>query len=226
MRIGIIDSGLRPDFQGSVLDSRKFKCDSLGNIHAGFSCVDALGHGTSIANLIVEQSPKVDLLVAQIFTESRVATVSEVIEAIKWLAANEVHVINMSFGLTRFNKAFHVLCKEIVDEHDLIMLASAPSCGGVVFPAGFGSCVSVSGDIRCNPSEFSWLGTTRSDFGAHPFLVEDKPHLGGGASYACARFCAVVASKLAAGIPQRDVMEHLKSSASYCGPQETPRYVV
>ncbi len=165
-----------------------------------------------MARLVLEGLPTARLLSAQVFHEALDASVADVAQAIAWLAAQRVDVINMSFGLRARSPALEAACRQ-AHEACVLLVASAPARGGAVYPAAFESCIAVSDDARCRAGEVSWLGLQGAGFGTHPFLERDSAARGGGASYAAARFSGLVGALLARGVPAPEVGRNC-----ICGP--------
>jgi hypothetical protein len=214
VRIGIVDGPLAPALSGAVEAVARFSGSAVTQPgHAG------LAHGTHVARLVLEGLPTARLLSAQVFHEGLDASVAEVAQAIAWLAAQRVDVINMSFGLRSCSPALEAACRQ-AHEAGVLLVASAPARGGAVYPAAFEACIAVSGDARCRVGEVSWLGLQGVDFGTHPFLERDSAARGGGASYAAARFSGLVGALLARGVPAPEVRPQLHLRAAWVGPEK------
>lgn len=215
VRIGIVDGPLAPALSGAVEAVARFG----GSDAAAQPGRAGLAHGTHVARLVLEGFPTARLLSAQVFHDGLDASVADVAQAIAWLAAQRVDVINLSFGLRSRSPALEAACRQ-AHEAGVLLVASAPARGGAVYPAAFGSCMAVSGDARCRAGEVSWLGLQGVDFGTHPFLERDSAASGGGASYAAARFSGLVGALLARGVPASEVRSQLYARAAWVGPEK------
>lgn len=93
IRIGIIDSGLPPNFkQFPICASKDFTNTDI---------VDDLGHGTNITNLVTNNLDKdrYCLVVAKVFSSKEIGTPMErVVAALIFLHENKVSVVNLSLG--------------------------------------------------------------------------------------------------------------------------------
>lgn len=213
--VGIIDSGLSDDMLSSVKASRCF----IGKGEGDAAQEDRIAHGSTLAKLILEQCPQASLLIAQVFEKERQTPVRCVVEAIEWLVECGAHVINMSFGLRAQSPALVSVC-ERASAKGVVLVASSPARGAVVYPASLPYCIAVSGDARCTANQHSWFCTIQSDFGAHPFAIPGTPVSGGGSSFACARIAGKSANYISDGFssPAR-IRAALRSSATYLGPE-------
>jgi len=213
-RIGIVDSGISQALQCRVLDAQYFGLETLGAEPAD----DQLAHGSVLAQLIMEQCPQAELLVAQIFRDSRQAAVRYAVEAIDWLVDSGAQLINMSFGLQLASPALQQACQR-ARQAGVLLLASAPARGQPTYPAAFAECLAVSGDARCTVDEISWLNLPHVDVGGNPLIRPGAPEQGGGSSFVCARIAGMAAALLAEGYPADAIAGQLRQRARYIGPE-------
>ena len=89
----------------------------------------ALAHGTHVARLVLEGLPTARLLSAQVFHDALDASAADVAQAIAWLAAQRVDVINMSFGLRARSPALEAACRQAHEAG--VLPAPAPARGGI-----------------------------------------------------------------------------------------------
>ena len=217
--VGIVDSGFDPLVQPAlrIAAARRFMRDVNGAIQSAPVAGDAIGHGTGIAQIILEANPGIDLLVAQVFAETRECSVAQVAAALDWLISMDAAVVNLSFGIAKPDATLRLAC-ERAGAAGAILVCSAPARGAPVFPAAYPFCIAVSGDARCAKDQISWLGSEAVDFGAHPFAMAGNPQ-SGGASFAAARITARVARLLNGGIAASEIRTSLRAQSSYHGPE-------
>jgi hypothetical protein len=220
--IGLLDSGLAPELAPSVAAGRRFALDDHGEVAAGPVEADRLGHGSALAQVILEAAPQARLLDAQIFHTSIATTPAAAAAGLDWLVGAGARIVNMSFGLRHDRAVLRRACAEAAAA-GVILLAAAPARGAMVYPAGYPGVVKVSGDARCAPGEVSTLGGRQADFGAHPRPLGDADDAGrsGGASFAVAHLCGLLAGFLTQE-PDADraaALAHLESIARYHGPE-------
>jgi len=220
--VGLLDSGTAPDLAPAVVDARSFRLGEADLVTAGPVEQDRLGHGSTLARIIAETAPEARLLDAQVFRTSLATSPAVVAAGLDWLARRGARIVNMSFGLRHDREVLRRACASACDA-GVILLASAPARGAMVYPAGYPSVVKVSGDARCLPGEISTLGGAQADFGAHPRPPVDAPGAGrsGGASFAVAHLCGRLARFLAErpGAGRDEALEHLAALARYHGPE-------
>src|SRR4051812_22892719 len=95
VRVGIIDSGITPGHR------------HVGAVAGGISLVpsappedilDRMGHGTAVAGAIREAAADAELYAVKVFDRRLSTRVETVLEALRWCAANEMDVVNLSLG--------------------------------------------------------------------------------------------------------------------------------
>ncbi|MDZ3992044.1 hypothetical protein PspTeo4_14280 [Pseudomonas sp. Teo4] len=74
----------------------------------------------------------------------------------------------------------------------------------------------MTGDARCAPGQWSWLGTAQADFGGY---VGDRGMAG--ASLGCAALTGRIAALLreAPAMSQQQLVDWLKTHAAFIGPE-------
>lgn len=130
-RVGIIDSGVSESLYSYVLESRRFS-ELPGDDPAQ---PDSLGHGDRLARLILAHCPEAELLIAQVFHGDNRAPVARIAAALDWLVARGAQIVNLSFGLARPSQRLTEACQRAA-RRGVLLVASAPACGGPVYPRG------------------------------------------------------------------------------------------
>lgn len=178
---------------------------------------DRLGHGSALAGILVSLCPQVILFNAQVFSQRLSCSARQVAAAIDWLVAQDVAVINMSFGMRSEQESLRQACARALAA-GVVLVASAPARGAPVLPASIPGVLRATGDARCAPDELSWLGSDQADFGA---CVRSADAGVAGASVGCAHLSAHVAAYLATtpGAGSAEVVAWLKQRALYHGPE-------
>ncbi len=106
---------------------------------------DLTGHGTAVAGVIsapkddsglVGIAPDAELYVVRILDDSNKAPISRVISGIDWCIANEVDIINMSFGTLNYSQILEAKISEAA-QAGILMIAAAGNKGAVEYPAKF-----------------------------------------------------------------------------------------
>lgn len=200
--IGLIDSGVDAGAV-AVAAQRRFAGEGW------------LEHGTVLAAIIARLAPAVPLLSAQVFDDRAVASASAVAEALDWLVDQGARLVNMSLGLTADRAVLAQACARAV-AGGVVLVASVPAIGPLVWPAAYAGVVRVTGDARCRDDELAWLDDGRVHFGACPCpegRPEGQPRVAG-ASVAAARVTGLLAA-----IADADPVARLAAAACHRGPQ-------
>jgi len=203
VRVGLLDSGVAEPLATHVVAAATFTGEPLAP--------DRLGHGTTLAAILLHHAPQAALYNAQVFGERRVTAPKVVADGLHWLAEMGVQIVNMSFGL-RDDRA--VLRQTVAMAHaaGIILVAAAPARGDAVFPGAYPGVIRVTGDARCSLSEISVLGGTPADFGAFSRGPDGKP---GGASLATAHVTGLLVGHLEAGL--ENPVGELERTARFLG---------
>ena len=219
MLIGVIDSGFLGSDVNDGKDNNLYQQQGFylenDQVEAKPTTGDMLGHGTVITESILTQVPDAQIAMAQVFHQRLVTTPLQIVAAIDWLISLNVSVINMSFGLPNDRQLLHEAVKRARD-NNIIVVASSPARGNLVFPAAYPEVVSATGDARCQPDEFSWLNTKQAYFAA--CVRSSNPNVIG-ASVGCANVAGHIARyvKQASVIDLTQMTEWLKEHAKYWG---------
>jgi hypothetical protein len=193
LRVGIIDSGIGPTLGAAVAARVALRLAENGeSLLARGDANDPLGHGTAVATLVMAHSPRSSLLSAQVFCAARPCTATVVADAIDWCVGEGARVINLSVGLREDRQVLRESCRA-ASEHGVVLVASSPARGGIVYPASHPGVIAVCGDARCAEGDCSSIARDRL-FGASP--LAPAGFAGGGASYAAARIAGRAAAFL------------------------------
>lgn len=209
-RIGFIDSGVARRHLPRVERARAFALRDQQVAIAENSGIDALGHGSALADLLIAD-PRHDLLVARVFVDRLVTTPMQLAAAFDWMTVERVPLICVSAGLREDRKPLRAAVERSIAVGTMIVAAS-PARGAPVFPAAYENVLRATGDARCAPGEVSWLGTPQADFGACVQSGEVQ-----GASAACAYVVARVASLHADGMTRSQALLALRDAARHQG---------
>jgi hypothetical protein len=218
IRFGILDSGPAAQPDGEAALARRFVVGADGTVGPATTLPDLVGHGTTLASLILAAAPAVRLVTAQVFVGRGIAAPAVIAAGLDWLVAEGVRVVNMSFGLHQDRRVLAAACGRAV-EAGVLLVASAPAMGPPVFPASYPGVIAVTGDARCQGDEISHLAEGRAAFGAAPRLTDGRQLAG--ASVAAAKVSAKLA-ELLCRCPTLDAggaLQRLQATAVPLGPQ-------
>lgn len=193
VRVGIVDSGVAPEHAGALVASVGIVAHRAAGMTRLAAIDDPVGHGTAVATLVLEQAPMAHLVSAQVFAKERHADAACVAEGINWCLEQEVHVVNLSMGLTADHVLLRSACVAAV-ARGVIVVAAFPARGSSVYPAAYPDVVAVSGDARCTAQTWSIIEPWPL-YGAAPLAADGVTS--GGASYAAARMSGHAARFLA-----------------------------
>jgi hypothetical protein len=148
VRVAVIDSGVHAGhphvggIQGGVAIDRE------GRI--GDDVVDRLGHGTAVAAAIREKAPDAELLAVKIFDRALETTGAALAAAIRWAAAADADLINLSLGTA--NPQHEPALAEAVAaalRQGAVIVAAAPTPAHRWLPGALSGVVAVELDWLC-----------------------------------------------------------------------------
>jgi len=205
IRIGIIDSGVKHPSDRAPVAKRSFALSTQDIIVTSDDATDAIGHGTTISQIIANEAPAAEQVHAKVFDRDVVSSPRLIAAALSWLGDQEVRLINMSFGLVADRQLLRSAIAQALDEN-IVLVASAPAQGGPCYPAAYPAVIAVTGDARCEQGVVSDLAGLQADFGTWCASPERGGVAGlAGASIAAAHFT---------GLAGRWLHEHPAASAS------------
>ncbi|KAI8689253.1 Subtilisin-like protein [Fusarium keratoplasticum] len=237
IRVAILDTGIddtkvffraakknRTKRDSPVMDQKSFL--------AGISVTDTDGHGTNVAAIVLKMAPEADLYVAKISKGHEVDGTHHIADAIDWAIAQDVHIINMSFGLSSPNWNIKAAIRR-AESLGIICTAAASNYGSNQarsFPAKLDQVLCIhAGDGNgnksgLNPTPLPWRDNLSTLGVCIPSVWEDEDegdHYISGTSYA-----APVAAGIAANV-LRDAhscsgMRHIM--LAMCEPQHRDGY--
>lgn len=225
IRLGVIDSGVSEQW----LTSSGVAIGEIRDFTGANTFDDQLGHGSAVMAGI--GASNVELWLARVFDDRLTCPVTRIIDALEWLLACDVQLVNMSFGMTRADANFEAAVQALVSR-GVVLIAASPAQGAVVYPAGFDGVIRATGDARCGPDQLSFLNSLQADFGGFPGI----PGAGlAGSSIGCAHVtriaCEVLARELDADAEQQSpemgkaqidcgvVRAALRDRANWLGPE-------
>ncbi|MEN5036063.1 subtilisin-like serine protease QhpE [Pseudomonas sp. TWI929] len=214
VRIGVIDSGCSPEQASALLDARRFWLEG-GHLREGDMLPDQLGHGSAVLAGLQREAGPVPVLVAQVFSAQASTSALQVAAALLWLVEAGATLVNLSLGLQQDRPVLHQACAEALAA-GVLLCASSPAQGGPVYPARYPGVIRITGDARCTPGQWSWLGTRQADFGGY---------VGEGGRAGASLGCAALSGRIAAllrdqpGMSRQQVHDWLRDHAAFTGPE-------
>lgn len=216
LRIGVVDSGHSAAQRVQVIAGQRFSLLEDGLAQSDVRD-DPLGHGSAVIEAISRRAPAAQICLAQVFDQRGVTSALQIATAIDWLVTQGVRLINLSLGLRQDRSLLREACAAAV-ARGVLLCASSPAQGSPVFPASYPQVLRVTGDARCTQEQWSWLDSAQADFAA---CVHGTYPGQSGASLGCAALSGHIAGFLLEhpGASNADVIEWLKRSARYRGPE-------
>lgn len=212
--VGIIDSGCSPEQASALLRARRFWLED-GQLREGATLPDPLGHGGAVLDALQREAGSVPVLVAQVFSGQASTSALQVAAALLWLVEAGARLVNLSLGLQQDRPVLHQACAEAMAA-GVLLCASSPAQGGPVYPASYPGVIRVTGDARCAPGQWSWLGSRQADFGGY---------VGAGGRAGASLGCAALSGRVAAllreepGMGRQQVHDWLRQHAAFVGPE-------
>jgi len=203
-RVVLIDGPLPPGTPGLAASEM---LRPGGDAHAG-------EHAAAMAAAIRAGCPAARLLGLAVFGEGLSTDAATVTRALGRAAELRPSVVLCAFGMARRDPAMAAGCAALRDAGALVVAAS-PARGGPVWPAAFADVVSVQGDARCGPGDWSHLGLPSALLGACPAVPgHDRVR---GASAAAAMLAGLLAGRIAAGQAPDEALAALCRDARWQG---------
>jgi len=150
VRIAIVDTGVEhnhPWIGGHLAESYAVKTFDDGNTVID-KCEpgDVCGHGTASAGQVRRIAPGCDLISIRVLSESREGSSEALVEALQWLHAQEVHVVNMSLSTLRLSLALRIghAVDDLYAKGIACVCAKGYQAEGRDYPTSFGSTIGVT----------------------------------------------------------------------------------
>ena len=170
------------------------------------NCInDDVGHGTSIAELIVSHNKNIELIVVKIFDE-KTQSVDEdlLIYTLEYLLQSnmEFDLVNLSLGLSCVDDSerLKTICQKYYERNKCI-IAAFDNSGSISFPAAYDCVIGVTGDDYCLKANEYY---TISNNGIVNICAKGRPQIvrwkdgarlwAGGNSYACAHLTGIISN--------------------------------
>jgi hypothetical protein len=223
VRVAVVDSGIHAAHAHVRGIAGGASIDDTGA--PGDDVVDRLGHGTAVAAAIREKAPDVELLAVKVFDRALATTGRGLVEAIRWAAAHEAALINLSLGTVN-GEHESSLASAVRDAADrgAIVVAAAPDDDRRWLPGALEGVLAVELDWDC-PREVCGLvqltnGTMRLRASGYPRPIPGVPPERNlkGVSFAVANATGLVALAIE-GQATRNLNDLTSRLIALCGAQ-------
>lgn len=112
---------------------------------------DKLGHGTAIANTLLKNNIKLNVI--KIFDEDYTCKVEKLIAGLEFIYQMEdVYLVHLSLGIRRYNRELENICRKLF-EKGIILVAACDNGMVMSYPAAFDFVISVAPSYRCISTE-------------------------------------------------------------------------
>ena len=166
MIIGFVDTGL--DFDHPELQN-KYVSRGKDFVNSDDDATDDHGHGTHIASIAAAETNNgigiagvawnCKILPAKAMSAAGSGSYSDIIEAVRWLADNGAHVINLSIGGDADSSALEDAMKYAYSLGVVLIAAAGNDSTGVLYPAAYDMyCLAVA-STDYNDAHASWSNT-------------------------------------------------------------------
>lgn len=139
--MAVIDTGIdlrHPAFAGRLAPASEWKDYVDGDSYPQEVSGPNYGHGTGVADIIVQVAPNVTILPLRVLGPDGAGDTTDVVAAIDYAVSRGAQVINLSLGTDTDEKALKELVKYAL-KADVVVVASAGNNGqeSVMFPASY-----------------------------------------------------------------------------------------
>jgi subtilisin family serine protease len=204
IKIAILDSGINKTHK--EFEGLSFK--EYNSITPGEKIKDEFGHGTAVAGIIAAKGiettgilKNVILYDVKVLDEKGRGKIEDVIEGIEWSIAQEVDIINISFGFSSDKVELKSAIDKAIEQGIIITAAAGNTLGLTIdYPAQYNNVLSISSfDEEFKLDPFSGIG--KVDYSAPGVEIVSTDNKGeystfSGTSFATAYATGVIASIL------------------------------
>ena len=169
----------------------------------------ATRHAAAVAATILSEAPTARIESHPVFRDRLATSAADLARA---LEAADADIVHCSLGLPRADATIAQTVAKLIAK-GRILVASAPARGAPVWPAALPGVISVQGDARCGPGQWSHLALPAATFGACPRSPRDLA----GASFAAAHITGILAAKALTDPAQAAAT--LRAQATFTGPE-------
>ncbi|OGJ46019.1 hypothetical protein A3J23_02705 [Candidatus Peregrinibacteria bacterium RIFCSPLOWO2_02_FULL_48_14] len=198
IQVAVVDSGIDGDHE--IFDKNSV-LTGWNTISDDTTMYDDVGHGTHVAGIISKGISGIEIIPYKI-VDSKGGKLSNVIEAVSKAIADEVDVINMSFGVPSASYALETLVEKAYKK-DIIMVAAAGNNNkdSGFYPAQYEHTIAVAGvdsagNKMPNSNYGDWVDVAAYGYHVRSSLPDNEYGYKSGTSQATAKISAAVAELL------------------------------
>ena len=212
-RVALVDTGVNPHHPhvGGCVGGVGIAGGVDGPVALHADWADALGHGTAVAGAVRLFAPEADFLAVAVFDPDGRAPHARLVAAIDWAIGQGCAVVNLSVG-TPDPAAEAALAAAVAraTAAGALVVAPAPSAGGLTWPAAAPGAIGVRADMALAPDHVAFVPGDPAPWRAlgapRPLRGANQARNFKGASFACARVAGMLAAGWAAGVTDPDAL--------------------
>ncbi len=181
VKVAVIDTGIdlrHPAFRGRLAPASEWKDFVDGDAYPQEVRGTNYGHGTGVADVIVQVAPKVTILPLRVLGPDGSGDTTDVVAAIDYAIQQGAQVINLSLGTDTDEETLKDLVK-YAKKQEVLVVASAGNNGqeSILFPARYNSEVLSIGSVNRDDelSPFSAYGKELSLTAPGEFIYTATP---------------------------------------------------
>ncbi len=206
--IAIIDSGINPwhSHVGGVSGGICLRLQDSGEVVENEDFRDELGHGTAIAGIIRESTPRAGLYAVKIFHQTLESPAALLLAALQWAMRKRVKIIHLSLGTEKqaYREDLKQLCQDAY-EKNIVLVAAARTLEDYVMPAIFAEVIGVFWNHDCEKGSLIYYPDHAVEFGTfgRPRAIPGMPQE---LNFAGSSFAAAHVTGMAADILEQNPM--------------------
>lgn len=228
MRIVIIDSGICVNHKKftnklNIVGAINIFKDSSNNIQINEEINDEIGHGTSVASIIMKYIPMAELVIVKLFDE-RYEPDENVLEfALQYINDNiECDFINISAGITRCSniQRLEKICNDLVDK-GVTIVSAFDNDGAMSYPAAFANVIGVDWSLSCfSPNDYQYVENSPINIRGMGYsqllpTTNDNYEMQRGASFVAPIITGLLCKAQSEGEIKDSVLNYLKKNSKY-----------
>jgi thermitase len=166
VKVAIVDSGIEENhipIASRIKERINFLREGNIILH-GTETTDMIGHGTTVAEIILEHAPAVEIYVVKIFYHELRTKTDVLSESIRWAVDNSMDVINLSCGTSVYDKHLEKACQYAFVKNTIIVAAGNKNGPYISYPAAFTNVLGVAGGNYSEKAVYYYHPSNSLDF--------------------------------------------------------------
>ncbi|HEC2200802.1 TPA: S8 family serine peptidase [Staphylococcus delphini] len=205
LKVAILDSGIKnkrinDEYVVKRYDAIKNNNQFVTSSNHGSQVASIISYG-QYSNILIGVNKNVDIYDVKVLDDNLVGTPKDIVRGIKWSIKSDVNIINMSFGIQKYDSDLHRVIKEANDKGIILVSAAGNNLNSNSdFPARFKEVYSIAA-IDKDKQNFLYSPNKNVDFRAPGVDVytlngEDKIVKDSGSSFSAAYFTSYLIANM------------------------------